>query len=222
MPKLARPETLTEAVAASIRDAIVNGEFRPGEPLGELRLAAQLGTSRGTVREALRALADDGLVEILPHKGSSVSSVSIERVRDLYEVKLLLEPAAVAEAVNAGRLQAEYADELQAQLKRLKDAASQADGHAAITAERRLHEMLWTPCENQLLRNYLTTLHLQTRHILALTRPAERDPRAEYLQHQRLLHEVLSGDPERASAATRDHLAESMEAVLERLTTTSE
>ena len=66
---LQRPETLTTAVASYIKDAIVRGELAPGARLPEVALAAQLETSRGTVREALRTLADGGLIDIVPRRG---------------------------------------------------------------------------------------------------------------------------------------------------------
>ena len=62
MSRMERPETLTDAVARYVRDAIVHGDYAPGSALPEIRLATELGTSRGTVREALRGLEDQGLV----------------------------------------------------------------------------------------------------------------------------------------------------------------
>lgn len=73
---LARPETLVSAVISYIRDAIIRGEFPPGSQLAEQALSRQLATSRGTVREALRALAEPGLVQIFPHRGAFVSQLS--------------------------------------------------------------------------------------------------------------------------------------------------
>ena len=65
-----RPPTLTATVAEHIREAIVRGQFIPGAPLHEVELSKSLGISRGTVREALRHLQDENLVDIVPHQGS--------------------------------------------------------------------------------------------------------------------------------------------------------
>src|SRR6478752_9173957 len=98
---LRRPETLTTAVAQYIKDAIVQGEFAPGSRLPEVALAAQLDTSRGTVREALRTLADGGLIQIIPRRGVFVSQLSVRTTWEITSLRALLEPYAARLALEA-------------------------------------------------------------------------------------------------------------------------
>ncbi|HEY4634484.1 MAG TPA: GntR family transcriptional regulator, partial [Candidatus Limnocylindrales bacterium] len=123
MSPLQRPETLTEAVEKHIRDAIVHGDFAPGSALPEVRLAEELGTSRGTVREALRALEDQGLVDVLPHKGSFVSKVTKRKARELYSLRVVLEAFAVRLAVADGAFDGARGDSLRERMDRLEEVA---------------------------------------------------------------------------------------------------
>src|SRR5512132_1890868 len=91
---LQRPETLTTAVTSYIRRAIVDGHFAPGSRLSEVALAAELNTSRGTVREALRTLAVGGLIEAIPHRGVFVTQLSVRATWEITSLRALLEPYA--------------------------------------------------------------------------------------------------------------------------------
>jgi DNA-binding GntR family transcriptional regulator len=155
MTHLKRPETLTAAVATHIRDSIVRGDYPPGSPLPEIRLAQELGTSRGTVREALRALDELGLVDIEPHRGSFVSKVTKRKARELYELRGVLEGAAIHLAVEHGLLDGSARDALAGRMEAMREAAKGDDPMGLIEAERALHREIWSRCDNELLLEYL-------------------------------------------------------------------
>jgi DNA-binding GntR family transcriptional regulator len=91
--------TLRERALAALRSAITSGRYRPGDHLGEVELGAHLGVSRGTVREALRHLQQEGLVTA-GHRGMlRVNSLSAQEVRELFRVRAALEGLAVAEII---------------------------------------------------------------------------------------------------------------------------
>ncbi len=92
----------TVAVLEAIKHAILTGELKPGRPLVETDLAELLGVSKTPVREALKTLAGAGLVTMNPYKGAAVRVVDDEQARHVYDVRLLLEPEALARAVAAG------------------------------------------------------------------------------------------------------------------------
>ena len=91
MPSLQRPTTLTAQVVAYIRDGVVRGAFKPSQPLAEVALAEELETSRVTVRIALRELADQGLVEIVPYRGAFVSELTSRMARETVRLRAVLE-----------------------------------------------------------------------------------------------------------------------------------
>lgn len=218
MSRIERPETLTEAVANHIKNAIIGGEYEPGVALPEVRLATEFGTSRGTVREALRTLADEGLVDVFAHRGSFVSTITPKKVAEVYAVRLVLEPLAVGLSMESGALADDnLRSEAKAKLEEMRETASANNLIAMIAAERELHRLLWWPCDNELLRGFLSDLLTQTRRMLLYTRPYERDLGREFEEHKALVETVLNGDQARAVEAVRQHLADSRDVVLEKM-----
>jgi DNA-binding GntR family transcriptional regulator len=88
----------TDEAYESLRAAILGGEVAPGERLGEVELAEQLGVSRTPVREALRRLAADGLVEVLPNRGARVAQWTTEDLEEIYDLRAMLESHGAARA----------------------------------------------------------------------------------------------------------------------------
>jgi DNA-binding GntR family transcriptional regulator len=217
MSPLERPATLTETVARHIRDAIVHGEFSPGTALPEVRLADELGTSRGTVREALRTLEDQGLVDIVPHKGTFVSRVTKRKARELYQLRGVLEGYAVRLAVEAAAFDGLAGDDLREMLADFEETARAGDPMDTIAAERALHRQIWSGIDNELLRELLKTLALQTRRLLLYNKVFRASPDEEISTHRELVEAVLSGDPGRAEGAVRDHVAQSAQRVLSQM-----
>jgi DNA-binding GntR family transcriptional regulator len=217
--RVRRPATLTQTVVEHIRHAIVAGEYVPGQALPEVRLASGLGTSRGTVREALRALADDGLVDVLPHRGTFVSTVTVKKASEVYDLRALLEPAAVRLGVESGALlEPAYAALIHAALARLEEAVNQGDALECTEAERDLHRLLWSASGNELMTDILGMLHLQTRRMLAFVRIFEHQHSASEVElHEELVREILAGDPRRAERTVAAHLRVSRELLLPRI-----
>ncbi|MCP4536946.1 MAG: GntR family transcriptional regulator, partial [Chloroflexi bacterium] len=87
--QLVRPPTITKAVADTLREAILCGELEQGEPLREVELSQSLDVARGTLREALRMLQEDGLVETISHRGTFVTKLSARKVREVYTMREL-------------------------------------------------------------------------------------------------------------------------------------
>ena len=102
LPSLDR-STLRERALQSLRAAITSGRYRPGDHLGEVELASHLGVSRGTVREALRHLQQEGLVTAGNRGMLRVSTVSPQEVRELFRVRAALEGLAVTEIIASPR-----------------------------------------------------------------------------------------------------------------------
>jgi DNA-binding GntR family transcriptional regulator len=89
-------QTLHTEVTSQLRDLIVQGHFRPGEKINEVRLGLDLGVSRTPLREAIRTLGSEGLLELVPNRGAVVRSFSLEDVLDMIEALGLIEQACSA------------------------------------------------------------------------------------------------------------------------------
>ena len=100
-PTSARGAARPTSSTAGSRRRSSSASWRPGTPLSELSLVERTGASRTPVREALRRLAAEGLVDLVPRQGARVSRVSLQSVRDLFDFRALLEPAAIRQATEA-------------------------------------------------------------------------------------------------------------------------
>jgi DNA-binding GntR family transcriptional regulator len=214
---LERPETLTSAVARHIRQAIMRGEYAPGRALPEVWLAEQLQTSRGTIREAFRILADQGLVETFPHRGSFVAKLTPRKAYEIYTLRAELESYAVRLAMERGGYSSEALAALGIALERLHVDPTQADQYELADADMQLHELLSRESEHQVLLDTLASLRLQMRQFIVYTKLMGSDEEPEYVTHRRLLEAVESGDTEAAVAAVRSHILEAGQLLMRKL-----
>jgi DNA-binding GntR family transcriptional regulator len=129
--------TVRAIVAQKLREAIMSGTFKPGQRLVERELCEMTGVSRPSIREALRLLEADGMVNTVPHRGPVVSTISLEEARQLYDARAVLEGF-------AGRECARLRDpavvrRMGAALTRLKAAFAKPD----MIADRRVPERVY-------------------------------------------------------------------------------
>jgi DNA-binding GntR family transcriptional regulator len=196
----------TVAVLEAIKHAILSGELRPGTQLVETDLAEVLGVSKTPVREALKTLAGAGLVTMSPYKGAVVRVIDDAQARHVYDVRLLLEPEALARAVAAGHGWRAACQAL--------DRADQAPDQAGRSlANRDFHRELYAGCGNPLLIRMLDDLRDQTALVSAVA--WRHDP--EWLgtpswEHEAAEHRaVQDGDAGRAAALLCAHIASFMQ-----------
>ncbi|HEX7385959.1 MAG TPA: GntR family transcriptional regulator [Castellaniella sp.] len=188
-----------------LRDRILQGEFRPGARLVESRLSDEMAVSRIPVREALRALAAEGLVTIEPRRGASVAILSDELAYDMVEVRAALE------GLNA-RLAAERRNEaaieqLQGILKE-GTAAAEREGAEAWETCRRLnrtfHETLATVTGNPVLMDLMNSLRDRTALVFAPSNM--RRVRENWADHAQILRAVIAGNAELAGLLATQHV----------------
>ena len=140
--------TLRERALEALRAAIISGQYRPGDHLGEVELATSLGVSRGTVREALRHLQQEGLVTAGNRGMLRVNSLTAAEVRELFQVRAALEGLAVREIVASPRREAAVR-ELRAALEHLTDQGE--DFAARVRADLAFHLLLCRLSGNSML-----------------------------------------------------------------------
>lgn len=209
-----RATTASDLVADSIRAAILSGQLKPGETLVERRLAVLLGVSKTPVREALIALSTSGLVSVSPNRGVTVRALTLDDIRQCYEVRLLLEPWAIS---RAARLTP--APDLTAARVALDEAHAllAADDHTQLSlANRRFHRALYSHCDNDLVIAKLDDLQ-DMAALGAVNLLWEHWPtwRAEYAEHQEILELVSSGQAAAAERQMRRHIEQSVSRIEE-------
>jgi DNA-binding GntR family transcriptional regulator len=216
---LRRPETLTTAVATYIRDAIVGGELTPGERMPEVALAARLETSRGTVREALRALADSGLVEIVPRRGAFVSQLSVRATWEITSMRALLEPYAARLALEAAGTEAGLQREVMGAFEALRIVVTQPvpDPVAVADADIDFHRAVYARCGHEMLLSQLANLAVLSRRIVLTNQISSADAPTLVAQHAPIADAVAVRDPELLEAAVRRHVIEGGELLMTRM-----
>jgi len=195
--------SLVELAFNRLSAEILSGRTDPGERLVEEQLTRRLGISRAPLREALRQLAQQGLVEHIPRRGVRVATLSDDDVRELYEVRDVLE----RHAVQSMRPDADDSG-LRAALEVMRAATVNADRLAIADAHRRFHVALVAMGGNrQLSALYESVLvRLQLYMAVNLRREAEVAQASDGVaRHERLLAAVSEGDSEALLSALGDH-----------------
>ncbi|OOE14474.1 GntR family transcriptional regulator [Fictibacillus arsenicus] len=136
--------TLQEKVTATIREAIFTQTFKPGERLIQDELAAKLGVSRMPIREALRCLEREGLVEVLPHKGAQVIGISKEDIEELYYLRSFLEGVTVQKSMNF--LTSGDREELQHLVEKMDQDIRNNNLDLFVTHNQEFHTLLQKGC----------------------------------------------------------------------------
>ena len=218
MERLTRPPTLAAATAQIIQEAILRGDFAPGDPLREADLSENLEVSRGTVREALRLLHQEGaLIEILPHRGAFVIKLSVERAREIYTLRALLEPYAVRVAMeNKAYSEADLA-ELEELVQRLEVLENERNDPALVKTDMEFHHVATRRCNHQLLLEMVAKLQSQTRILIFNTKRYRSDKVPDSVSHQAILEGIRSGDPLAAEEIVRKHIIDAGSSLVKRM-----
>jgi DNA-binding GntR family transcriptional regulator len=214
---LRRPETLVAAVAGYIRDAVVRGDYPPGMRLPEVALAAELQTSRGTVREALRLLADGGLIEIQSHRGVFVTQLSVRKTWEITSLRALLEPYAARLALEADHGAGHILAEAQEAFEGLKAAVETGDPVEVANADVAFHRAVFARCGHAMLLSRLETLQSLSRRIVLTNQLSSADAPTLIAQHQPIVDAVALRDPELLETAVRTHVIEAGELLMTRM-----
>ena len=204
-PRAPDEQSLSDRAYYAIRELIVTLELAPGSVVSERELMEQLGVGRTPVREALRDLAREQLVEVFPRRGIFVSGVEVGDIAGLSEVRLVLES-------KAARLAAERSNDAdRAETALLLDELSQTtakhDGRRLIDLDQRIHRHVYRCTHNPFLEATLEEYYVLTLRIwfLALDRVERLDDAIR--EHHAILEAIRDRDPDRAEEVMRAHVA---------------
>jgi DNA-binding GntR family transcriptional regulator len=204
-PEAADARSLSDQAYYRIRELIVTLGLPPGSLVSERDLMERLGLGRTPVREALRALARDCLLEVYPRRGMFVSSVDVRDLAGLSEVRMTLEPRAARLAAERGT------DDDRARiailLQELEHVRDKPDERALIDLDQRIHRHIYECTHNAFLAATLNEYYVLTLRIwfLALDRVARLEDAVR--EHRELLVSIRAGDGDRAEEAMRRHIS---------------
>jgi DNA-binding GntR family transcriptional regulator len=210
-----------DLVHRRLKEEIELGELAPGTPLSELWLVERTGASRTPVREALRRLAAEGLVDLVPRQGARVSRVSLQTVRDLFDFRGLLEPAAIRQATEAAaadpELRRAFASMRTEFLRIRRRVPSQDRSRAFYELADRFDWAIVGATRNEHLRRTIAELRPHTARLRNLSHVDPRRVEVSVAEHLVICDAVLAGDADAAAAGIADHLEQSLRTIFRNL-----
>jgi DNA-binding GntR family transcriptional regulator len=199
--------TLRERALESLRSAVLSGRYRPGDHLGEVELAGSLGVSRGTVREALRHLQQEGLVTAGARGMLRVNSLTPHEVHELFRVRAALEGLAVRELVASARRE-DAVGSLRAALDRMAD--TEHDPAARMDADLAFHLELCRLAGNSMLVEAWQRLEGRMR-VAVLNDATWQAPMMARDRHAPIVEALERADADEAVRVVEEHMAAAAE-----------
>lgn len=204
-----RRETLAGEVRSELEQMIINGDLKAGEKMNELSLSDKMGVSRGTVREAIRSLADSGLIDLIANRGAYVHETTLTEVRNLYELR----SAVFAMACGAAARRVANGSErglqrlLKSNLDQMRSVIASEDNAKYYALNIAFHDMLLAAADNPKAKtiydNLVKEMHLFRRRGLSLASNVARSLE----EHEAISAAVIAGDEEKARSAAHIHIA---------------
>lgn len=206
---------LRDVVFNTLREAILRGELKPGERLMEIQLANKLGVSRTPIREAIRKLELEGLVLMIPRKGAEVAQITEKSLRDVLEVRRVLENLAVQLACL--RMSPQTLADLKAAARAFEEILGGEDVTAVAEADVAFHDVIYMATDNQRLISLLNNLREQMyRYRVEYLKKKECHKQLLW-EHQEIIRAIEAGEIDVATKITEQHIDNQVEAVSDAL-----
>lgn len=199
-------------VYENLKRRIISHSLSPGEPLNGSVLTKELGISKTPIREALQQLEKEGFVENIPGKGSFVSRISIQDIREMFEIREILECEVIRRVASKGDL-----NKAEAEAIGKKFESSGADGgktpRSYFKAGVQIHTFIFETFGNRRLLEYYRRLqdHIERMRLFFLNQVDQERAEQSFKEHLEILNSLIAQDPQRAEKAMRDHLQNSLE-----------
>jgi len=196
--------SLRGKVFIQLQNDILNGLYQPGDNLIETKLSEELGVSRTPVREAIRQLELEGLVQSIPNKGAIVKGISTQDIEDIYTIRMLIEGLAArwaAEKITAGELK-----ELGEAVDLEEFYTVKNDVSHLLLFDSRFHDIIFKASKSKPLMHTLSTFHhyVQRARNISLNNPERA--RLVLEEHKAILQAIMEHDAEKAEKLTTLHV----------------
>jgi DNA-binding GntR family transcriptional regulator len=212
-------DSKSDQVYAALRDEILTGELRPGESLSALGVADRFGASRTPVRDAFLRLESDGLVSLIDRQGARVSPISIRGVRDLFEMRTLLEAKATRQVTEAAGQDEKTRGVFADLIEKFKAVAGQKPSPKRRDRFYELAEAfdqaVITHTRNQHLSRMIAELRPQSARLRIIAHSPPDRLEVSLKEHLALCSAIVKGNADVAAAACTEHLANTQKTILD-------
>lgn len=207
-------QTIPDIVTNQLRQAIINGDLKPGQKLIQDEIAAQYNISRMPVREALRRLEAEGYVVNYPHRGVTVTELTPDEIEEIFLIRILLE--GLASRLAAKKMSDDVLNQLQDMLHEMEVNQDKPDRYHSLNAA--FHDLVFrTASRNRLHDMAMNLRNVVESHLQIYLQAEGRIQRAQE-GHRALLKALSSRDPDKAEEVARYHLQQALNALLNRET----
>jgi DNA-binding GntR family transcriptional regulator len=200
---------LTERTYAVLKDRILTRRMEPGTRVSVPEIAAALGVSRTPVTDSLKRLATEGLVEIIPRRGTFVTGLSASDVCELFDIRLLIESHAVDTIIGSGQA-AEYLRAVSEPMARMRQAMVEddyGDYETFVSGDRELHMAMVEMTHNQRLLEIYTDLNVHIQVTRAHYLDSVENARQANQEHEDILAGFRDESAEQVKSALRSHVS---------------
>lgn len=196
----------TDKIFNELREGILSGSLKPGELYSVYRISDELGVSRTPVREAVLRLADVDMVTIERNRGFTVRNVTVSDIRDVFELRLMIEVPAAAHAATHG--DPEFIDRVQGAIAAMHAASQAGDAASFQRHDLALHDLVNGVLANTRLSSMLRTLRESTRSRGVVTLSRSRGMAAIEDEHAPIVNALIARDPDAAAEYMRAHIVQ--------------
>jgi len=203
---------LRDVIFDTLREAIIVGELKPGERLMEVQLAERMGVSRTPVREAIRKLELEGLVEMLPRKGAHVADLSVKDIMDVLEVRATLD--GLASSLSALRINDDEIKELRHLLDQFVGYVEKENLQGSIKKDVEFHDVIYRSSRNDKLIQISNNLREQIQRFRVIYIKDYSSTKELVREHNAILEAITGRDPEAAMRAAQIHIKNQEEAII--------
>lgn len=195
---------ISEEIAETLRDEIVAGIYKPRERLIEEELSEKFFVSRTPIREALKQLESAGLVKIEPYRGAFVAEVDLEEIRNIYELRCILESFVAGLAVEC--ITSEIISSLRESLRRMELCIDAGDMMGFALEDERFHSLIYGQCPNKVAVRFVQQLLDLTSSFRRLSWRTTNGMRNSMKGHQKIFDAIMAGDAEAVSMYASRHI----------------
>lgn len=213
------PKTLTEIVAAKLREAIIKGHYTFGENISEDKLATAFGVSRTPVRDALNALQFTGLVTVKPKRGSFVFNPTIEDVGEICDYRLMLEREALR--LSMAKDPDRFLSKLDNTIQRMRICMEKQDENGYVRLDSEFHNLFFEHCGNQLIQNAYNLVEARIATIRTALNARFQQRRSDsFHQHVEIVEALKAKNGDVVTAVLTDHITSIRAAAIDEMSKT--
>lgn len=203
---------LREVIFNTLREAIIVGELKPGERLMEVQLADKMGVSRTPVREAIRKLELEGLVEMLPRKGAHVADLSVKDIMDVLEVRSTLD--GLASSLSADRITDDEIKELKHVLSQFTNHVEKENIQGLIKKDVEFHDIIYRSSRNDKLIQISNNLREQIQRFRVIYIKDYSSSRELIREHNEIYDAITRRDSKAAMQTAQNHIKNQEETII--------